>query len=222
MFKVTVSGNYRTNNGSGETVDFDNVVGLMPECDEKMVLSHVGARFIGDWINDDPRYKGKRFNSARSTYVDGIEVVKGLPRCNGKDIRKMEWSDIQDLAVAKNLLRIQTKNTVDLRVARGVAYMEYAKLVGKVPRDVNGKEMSINNPDDFIKLPALFVDGQVESAPDDIAQTNEEAIAEARDVDSDLTIAELRTAAKKAGIQFSNKTTKKELLEMFAQRGGQV
>ena len=66
MLKVTVSGEYRTSNGKeGDIVEFENVVGIMPDCNEDWVLSHVKNRYLARWIKADARYK-QRMNSGRA------------------------------------------------------------------------------------------------------------------------------------------------------------
>jgi hypothetical protein len=214
MFKVTVSGDYRTSGGAqGDIIDFEGVVGLMPECNEDMVLSHVQNRCLGAWIKADKRYTA-RFNARRTVYLDGIEKVKGHPSCNGKDIRRMSWEELQDLAISKNLLRIPLTHAVDLRAAREIAYLQYSK-------DVLGEPVDVKSPEyDFAKLPALIVDGEADAAAPEVKLNNEEALKEAQDVDSDFTFAELKKMAKEKGVKFSNKTSKKELsVLLFGEAG---
>jgi hypothetical protein len=209
MFKVTVSGDYRTNGGSqGDVIDFNEVVGYMPECAEEMVMSHIQNRLLGDWIRADKRYTA-RFSARRTVFIDKIEVVPGVPSCNGKDIKKMSWGELQDLAISKNLLRIPLKNAVSEREAREIAYLEYSDKV---------LDEKINTKDEFnfSKLPALIVEGELEAAAPERKISNEEAIAEEEEVSSDISFSDLKKEAKRRDIKFSNKTSKKELIELLS------
>lgn len=208
MFKVTVSGDYRTSSGAGDVVDFDGVVGLMPECNKEMVLSHVQNRYIGSWIKADGRYK-ERFSSIRTVYVDSIEVVPGEASCNGKDIKKLTWPELQDLAVSKNLLRIPLTHAVDLRNARETAYIQYSENV------LDKKVDTRNTEYDFAALPELIVAGKASPAPTVIPQSNEDALRESQEADGEFTFAELKKLAKEKGISFSNTTKKVELMNLL-------
>jgi hypothetical protein len=212
MFKVTVSGDYRTNGGSqGDVIDFNEVVGYMPECSEEMVMSHIQNRLLGDWIRADKRYTA-RFNSRRTVFIDKIEVVPGVASCNGKDIKKMSWGELQDLAISKNLLRIPLKNAVSEREAREIAYLEYSDKV-------LGEKIDTKDDFNFAKLPALIVEGELDAAAPEKKISNEEAIAEEEEVSSDISFADLKKEAKRRDIKFSNKTSKKELIELLAVKG---
>lgn len=212
MFKVTISGDYRTSGGvHGDIVDFDGVTGIMPECDEAWVQSHVMNRFVGIWLKADKRYPA-RFNSLRSVYVDGIERIKGTPSCIGKNIKELSWEELQELAVAKHLLRIPLIQATDIRTARETAYLEYSEKI-------LGKKINVNNPEySYAKLPALVVssDGIADDEP---TQTNEEAIAQAQEENKEFTLDELRKLAKDKGIEFHPRTGYAKLYSMVFPAG---
>lgn len=213
MFKVTVSGDYRTNGGSqGDIIDFEGVVGFMPECNEAMVMSHVQNRYLGAWIKADKRYTA-RFASRRTVYIDKIEKVAGEAICNGKDIKAMSWDELQALAVAKNLLQIPLSHAVDLRAAREIAYVEYSKRVLGDP--IDQKEEGY----DFMKLPALICDGKVEAPELDKKLSNEEVLTEEEEVGTDFSFAELKKLAKDKGVKFNKQTTKKDLYALLFPKG---
>lgn len=219
MLRITVSGDYRTNGGKeGNIVDFENVVGIMPDCnlDENGILSHVKARYLAQWVKDDKRYTA-RFASARTTYIDKVEKVAGTPSCIGKDIKSLSWEELQDLAVLKNLLRIPLEHSVDLREARETAYLEYSKLI--LMEEINTKAPGYS----FIKLPALKVEHEGMAVLED-KQSNEDAIAaeqENGDInsvpggDQTFTIEELRKVADAKGIKYYPATGKKKLYAMI-------
>ena len=205
MYKVTVSGDYRTSGGKeGNIVDFEGVTGIMPECgtekdpmdNEGIVLSHVVARYLSAWIRADKRFTA-RYADNRTTNIDKIERVPGTPSCIGKDIKTLSWEELQDLAVLKNLLRIPLVHAVDLRSAREIAYVQYSKLI-------LGKDINTNNEEySFLKLPALKVSSDGIAQPEE-QLSNEEALAQEQESQPQgaFTIDELRQMAKDKGIQF--------------------
>lgn len=195
MFKVTVSGEYRTNLGKeGDLVDFEGVVGIMPECKEEWVLSHVKNRYLTRWIKADGRYKN-RVNSVRTVYIDNIEKIKGSPSCFGKDIKGMSWDELQDLAVCKHLLAIPLINATDLRQARETAYLEYSTRI--LDKSINIKSQDYS----FIGLPVLVVSGDGAVAAEDEKESNEEAISNAQD-EKEFTREELKKLATEKGLKF--------------------
>lgn len=208
MFKVTVSGGYRTTGANGKIIDFDEVVGIMPECDRRMVDSHVQARYLSSWIKADKRYT-ERFSSRRSCYIDKIEVVPGVPLCNGKDIKRLSWPELVDLAVVKNLLRIPLTNTVDLPAAREVAYLEYSDKV--LDRQIDTKAEDY----DYANLPSLIVADDAPVAVPEEKQNNEEALKEAEESDSEISLSDLKKMAKKASIKLSPNMTKAQIEKLL-------
>ena len=203
MFKVTVSGDYRTSGGKeGNIVDFEGVVGIMPECgdqkdpmdNEDIVRSHVVARYLGAWIKADKRFTA-RYADNRTTNIDKIERVPGTPSFIGKDIKTLSWEELQDLAVAKNLLRIPVAHAVDLRSARETAYVQYSRLILSKEINVNNEEYS------FIKLPELIVSGDSIAQPEETI-SNEDVLGQEQEGSGTFTIEELREMAKDKGIKF--------------------
>lgn len=219
MLKVTVSGDYRT--ATGEVVDYDNVVGIIPKCPEEWILSHVKNRFIGEWIKKDEKYK-KRFHSARTVYIDKVETVEGEPSCIGKDIKELNWDELQELAVMKNLFTIPLKHTVDLRTARDTAYFEFnEKILGRKLKDRHGKMKDANGlfTVDYIfaELPAMIIDG-ISAADIPQKKSNSQVLDEAADRDieedgNDFTMEELVALAKQRGITHHPKIGYKKLYE---------
>ena len=202
MLKVTVSGDYRTSGGKeGKIVDFENVVGIMPDCelDENGVLSHVKARYLGQWIKLDGRYTA-RFAGARTTYIDKMETVPGVPSCIGKNIKDLSWEELQDLAVLKNLLRIPLTHLTDLRSGRETAYLEYSKHI--LLREIDTKAETYN----FLKLPAIIVTHDGITAAPEVKQDNEAVISAEQDnastEDTNFTLEELKKIAKERGVKY--------------------
>lgn len=207
MLKVTVSGDYRTSGGvHGDLVDFENVVGIMPECPEEWIKSHISNRFIGQWIKADSRYPA-RFNSRRSIYIDKIEKVAGKPSCVGKDIKDLNWVELQELAVLKHLCKIPLIHAVDIRSARETAYLEYSEKILDKKIDINRKGYA------FSDLPSLVVVAEG-IAEEEVKQTNEEAIEQAQEETGEFTLEELKALAKKNGMEIPSKISYAKLYRM--------
>lgn len=206
MLKVTVSGEYRTSNGKeGDIVEFENVVGIMPDCNEDWVLSHVKNRYLARWIKADARYK-QRMNSVRTLYIDNIEVVKGVASCYGKDIKAMTWEELQDLAVCKHLLAIPLINATDIRQARETAYFEYSdKIVGN--------KIDIRKDYSYINLPELKVKG-AEVYVEEPKVSNEDAIKDLQEETHEFTRDELKKLATDKGCKFPANIKYERLYEM--------
>lgn len=198
MLKVTISGDYRTSGGAhGDIVDFEKVVGVMPECPEEWVKSHIMNRFLSQWLKADSRYPA-RFNARRSVYIDSIEKVSGQPSCIGKDIKVLSWDELQELAVLKHLCRIPLTHAVNIRSARETAYLEYSDKILNNKIDTNRKDYS------FAELPALVV--QAEGvAEEDVKKSNEEVISQVQEETGEFTLDELKTLAKEKGIEHPTK-----------------
>jgi len=203
MFKVTVSGSYRTGSGKGsEIVDFENVTGVMPECAEELIQSNVMRRMLPIWIKADKKYT-QRYDMVRTCYIDKVETIKGQPGIVGKDVKELAWEELQELMVWKNLRKIPTFRSTDLRIAREIAYLEYSKLLGK---EINTKAKGYN----YVNLPALVIkdDGKIAATPE--TKTNEEVlqgeqentgVATGSGPDKTFTLAELKQIAKDKGIK---------------------
>lgn len=207
MLKVTISGDYRTSGGAhGDIIDFEGVVGVMPECDEAMIQSHVMNRFVGAWIKASGKYAA-RFNSRRTCYVDKVEKIAGKPSCIGKDIKALSWDELQELAVVKNLLQIPLTHATDIRAARETAYLQYSeKILGK-KIDTNTKKYN------YAELPKLVVEAEGVAEPE-AKLSNSEAIAGAQEESGEFTIEELRKLAKEKGIEFHHASGYKKLYEL--------
>lgn len=224
MLKVTISGSYR--NSKKEIVDFENVSGLIPLVDDEHAAMHVRSRYAATWVRaatnpDGEKKYPERIDAMRQVFIDTIEEVDGVPSYIGKSIKAMSFEELQDLATAKDLRRIQLpkeQSGVDLRTMRATAYMDYAsKVLGMDdslrldPKNPLPVEKRIN-PDtegyNFAKLPDIIVDAatRVDTAK---KMTNEDIInLEASTTDlsskpgSNLTLQDLRNIATEKNIPF--------------------
>lgn len=174
--QVTISGAY--NNSKRELVDFDNVVGIIPFVDEDLAKMHVRGRYASMWIKAALNQKTKesrypdRIDQVQLVYIDKIEEVDtdDLPYI-GKDVKEMDYEDLQDLATAFDLRRIPLHKGASLREMRALAYVEYAmQVLGRSDLDVNDEAFN------FAELPELVV-GKAGKRRDQTKKvTNEEVI----------------------------------------------
>ena len=205
--KVTVSGSYRTANK--EIVDFENLSGLLPVVDEDLAAMHVQTRYVPTWLRNAVDKKGeriytKRIEDVRQVFIDEIEKVNaGEFSYVGKDIKNLEYQELQDLATAKDLRRIplpKELSGVSLREMRQMAYVDYSDKVLK--KFIDHNEEGFN----FSKLPPLIIDGDARRETSQKI-TNEEILDQEQKVmdvsstpKSTLTIDDLKGIAKQKGI----------------------
>lgn len=173
MYEVTISGNYKT--ATKDIIEFQNVKGLMPFCEDEIADMHCRARYASKWVKDtmkdgEPAYPD-RINKMREVFIDDKKVVetKGELSFVGKDIKELNMDQLQDLATAKDLRLIPVPKLGDLRNSRVLAYVAYSdKILGK---EIKHQLEGFN----FFKLPSVLLDGESRSEG---AQkiTNEEII----------------------------------------------
>lgn len=127
MLEVYVSGAFRNN---GEMVDFTDVKLVMPECEEEMIKSNAINRCFA---RQGEKVFKKRIDSIHSLYVDKVKSNdKAIPTCAGKQIKELDWDELQDFAIMYNLRGVPLFRATDLRTARIKAAREYAeKILGE-------------------------------------------------------------------------------------------
>lgn len=206
LLKVSVSGSYKT--ASGDIVDFEDVTGVIPFVEEEHAKMHVRARYASEWVRNAKGEDGEkiykdRIDHVRQVFIDTIEEIEGNDLSFvGKDIKKMTYEELQDLATSKDLRTIPLPKAVsgtDIREMRTRAYIEYAMKVFK--DDIDDSLVDFN----FADLPEMFVDGvaRKETAK---KTTNEEMIALEQGSSSTsspkdtMTLEELRKVAKEKKI----------------------
>ena len=207
--KVTVSGSYRTANK--EIVDFENVSGVIPFVEEEIAIMHTQGRYTVTWIknamneNGEKVYPKRTDGYPRQIFVDSIEEVSVDPfSFIGKDIKEMDYAELQDLATMKDLRKIPLPKEISdmsIREMREVAYLEYAV-------NVDGQYFGDKNQDfNYSRAPALIVkDGARKD--ESIKLTNDEIIEQEQSSQSidgaknDLTINDLKAIAKNKNISY--------------------
>lgn len=158
--KVTISGDYY--NSKKEKIDFDKVEGFIPWCDEDKGLAsmHVRGRYAMNWIKNAKDEDGKpkypeRIDRIHQCFVDDVEEAKSSFSFIGKDIKELSQEELQDLATAKNIMKIPLPNSGhSKRSMLELAYAAYCSVVLKQNLKPEPHEVGFN----FKKLPSLFLD----------------------------------------------------------------
>lgn len=207
--KVKISGTYKASNG--DIIDFEDITGNIPFVEEGHALMHIKGRFAAKWIKgalnkDDERIYKERIEKIREVFIDEMEEVeKEFPYVGG-DIKKMDYDDLQYLAVAKDLRYIplpQSQSGFSLRDARIRAYVSYSEKVLQKTIDQNDGDFN------FANLPAIFVDGDIRKEVSKKV-TNEEVIEQvSSNEESDLD--RLKEMADRKGIPYHHNVDEKTL-----------
>lgn len=155
--EFTISGAYY--NSRKETVDFENVKGRIPFCDEESGIGsmHVRDRFAAKWIkealNEDGEPKYPRIEKLRQVHIDDVREVTGTLPFVGKDIKELSIDEMQELAVAKDLRFIPLPNSgMSKRDMLIRAYVAYSDKVLK--KKVEWQKEEFN----FMQLPSIILD----------------------------------------------------------------
>lgn len=218
--KVTVSGSYKTANG--DIIDFEDVSGVIPHVEEEHAKMHVRRRYASEWVREatddkDKKTYPQRIDHMRQVFIDDMEEVEHDFSFIGKDIKKLSYEELQDLATAKDLRTIPLPKKisgVDIREMRTKAYLEYSSKVVGVFIDVNVPEAEHASKQgdrlvfDFAKLPPLTVESGEARIDTSKKMTNEEILAaeqkamDIHDTPKDkLTLDDLKAIAKEKGIK---------------------
>lgn len=145
MLKFKISGVYRTGQAhNADKVDFEGVEVVIPECNldniNSFILYRVGAYFI----QNDKRYP-KRVEVIEQFFFDGKETGEKVDTVNpiaGKDIKDMDWLELQFVAIQFNLHGIPLINKCSLREAKEKAYkLYYDKVLNRELDDSTWEEL---------------------------------------------------------------------------------
>jgi hypothetical protein len=205
--KIKISGSYNSRN---DTYDFEGVEGIVPFTTEELALYHVRGRHAVIWLTEAKNKDGEklfkaRIENMRQILVDNIEeVMVDQFSYVGKDPRDMDYKEIQDLALAKDLRLLplpKELSGVSLREMREKAYLEYMKKVKNTFINVDAPDYS------YDKLPKISVDQDVR-VDDTKKFTNEEIIdvqmgnKSVSEMTGDLTLNDLKQIADEKGIKY--------------------
>lgn len=155
FLQFTISGSYY--NSKKEIVDFDGLVGKIPDCDEDNGVGsmHVRGRFAEKWIREAVDADGKkkfpeRVHKLRQVFVDDVQPTTGTLSFVGKNIKDLNVDEMQELAVAKDLRFIPLPGAgLSKRDMLTLCYVAYSEKV--LLKKVKYQEEGFN----FAKLPAI-------------------------------------------------------------------
>lgn len=222
--EVTVSGSYKTANG--DVIDFEDVKGIIPYVDEELAKMHVRRRYASEWVREakdatDKKTYPNRIDRMRQVFVDDIQETNYDFSYLGKDIKKMSYEELQDLATVKDLRTVplpKKTSGVDIREMREKVYLEYSAKVLKKIIDTKYPEPAYSSKQgnrvvfDFAKLPPLVVESPEARLETSKKMTNEEILdieMKSRDLNStpkdDLTLDDLKGIANQKGIEYHHK-----------------
>lgn len=232
--KITVSGSYKTSNN--EIVEFENISGFVPYVEDEYAKMHVRRRYTPEWVKNAVDRDGKklypnRIDRMRQVFIEEIEEVDHKFEYIGKDIKKMSYGELQDLATAKDLRTIplpKQTSGVDIREMREKAYLEYSAKVMRDPINVKNPDPEYSSKQgsrsvfDFAKLPPLFVESGEARIDTSSKVTNDEILnleMKPRDLNStlkdDFSLADLKAIAKEKGINYHHKIGFDKLYDML-------
>lgn len=206
--KALISGSYKTT--QGDIIDFEDVTGVIPLVDDEHAFMHIKSRYAATWVKDaltstDKKVYPERIEKVREVFLDDTDEVEANFSYVGKDIKKMDYDELQDLATAKDLRYIPLPKRISgfsLREARMRAYICYSEKV--LDKIIDQNEEGFN----FAKLPELVVDAgaRVEASK---TVTNDEVIdnemqhhVNNKRPEADLSLDELKRIADDKGIRY--------------------
>lgn len=135
VLKLKVSGSYLRSN---ESHDYELTV-YMPECDN----DHIQQSAMNRATPMALKKNHMEYDYLRSCYVDSIEAVelakdtpkdeaeaiKEVESYKGKDIKELSYEEIQNAAIAYQLIGVPLYKQTDVRESRQRFYYEYCKEV---------------------------------------------------------------------------------------------
>lgn len=158
FLEFTISGSYY--NSKKETIDFENVKGKIPFCDEESGIGsmHVRGRFAAKWVrealdkNGDAKFPD-RIEKMRQIFIDDVQETTGTLSFVGKNLKELSIDEMQELAVAKDLRFVPLPKAGmskrDMQIMTYVAYSEKVLL-----QKIKWQEEGFN----FAKLPDIVLD----------------------------------------------------------------
>lgn len=236
--KVTISGTYKGSNG--DIIDFEDLTGVIPFTDESRAKMHVQSRCACEWLRKALNEEGKRVypirvDMVRQVFIDELEPTQHNFSFVGKDIKKMNYEELQDLAISKDLRRINLPKMVsgvDIREMRTNAYLDYsAKVLGIViddrkPLSIHSDEIDGANVFNFAKLPPITVDGEYRAdtskriSNDDVIAMEQKPMDVNETPQHNMTLEELRQICKENGVDFHHNEKVETLYKRLYRNSG--
>lgn len=121
MLNVKISGYYRSGK---ENIDFATTV-TMPECANNKVQANIQNRVVHRVFKDAE----KPYSMAGKCWVDDVKKDNKEPSFVGKNIKELNWDEIQEVAIAYDLNAVPLFRTCSLREALMAVYKEFCNVV---------------------------------------------------------------------------------------------
>lgn len=140
MIEMRCSGSFKSQPGTDkDRVPFNNVKVVIPYSEKAMADDIEGENYRIFYASrmfrmarlQDKECKEHNFEGLIKIYVDDFKHINGKPSCVGKDIKHMEWADLQDLACILPLREIPFLHDGNVRSAKEKAYETYMKVIKK-------------------------------------------------------------------------------------------
>jgi len=164
MIELTVSGTIRTEIGTDKgSVPFNGVKMKIPECSEEYYTQHA-KRMMWITAREDKVLKKISFQGLIQIYVDKAEKCEGTPSCVDKDVKEMEWLDLQLLACCLKVREIPMYLNGSIRNAREKAYETYMKVIKKKKILKSGKDKKIISEKVHRRFAAELANGDINNA----------------------------------------------------------
>lgn len=146
-YKIIASGSYRI--AKNDIVSFSDLEVIIPFNDIDVVEQALIKRFAPMMIMKNSKRFPDRLKTIREVFIDEIEEIDHKFSFYSKDIKKMEYEELMDLAAAYHLYTIPLYKKTSIRVAREKAYLVYSdKVLGK---EIDPKAATY----DYMSLPPL-------------------------------------------------------------------
>lgn len=171
--KATISGSFLGSNK--QTESYSEVIGYLPLLDDDKAAQMIIKRYAKIWISEDKNDKGEfkynRISRVREVFIDNLEEVDADEfTFVGKDIMKMDYEELQDLAAAKDLSGIPLYKEGSLANQRRVAFAQYGgKILGlTMPKNEKGAIVQVlldhrlDGFDPAQYAPIIVKDGSIE------------------------------------------------------------
>jgi hypothetical protein len=218
-YKVTLAGSYKGHDD--KVFDYSDLTGFVPYNAPEVAKQCIYHRFAPMWILQNPEKYKERLKRIREVFGhetledDVVMVPVETFSYIGKDIKKMNFEELQQLSAANDLRKVPLFNKTSLRAAQEVAYVEYSEKVLRKP--IDRKDPKFN----YSKLPALVVGADIHTDKSEKI-TNEEMIEREQNIrdltsteDTTLTVEDLRAMADEKGIYYHPNTGRAKLYKML-------
>jgi hypothetical protein len=201
LLKCKISGTYY--NSKKERIDYENIEGLIPFCDEDRAHQSCKNRYATIWLE---KAIGSRPYRVREVFLDSCVETEGELSFIGKNIKEMDYKELQDLAVYYGLLLPRYKKEA-LRNMRVKAISEYMRVVKGIPLDKVQKvaELPLDKQPDFVaeelEVKEVVHKTETQSLNDELSEYGVSLVEE--EEKKEYTLDNLKDLAKAKGIPFS-------------------